>query len=404
LIVWLGLTQIIAWGSIYYLFALLIAPLERELHASRSAVSGAFSVSLLAAGLAAPMVGRLMDRVGGREVMTLGSIAAAALLVALSQVHSLVMLYVVWMALGIAMAATLYEAAFTVVTRAFPQDYRRAITAITLFGGFASTVFWPASSWLMAHMDWRGVTLCWAALNLLVCAPIHFSVVPAIQARAPAMSDTKVQPAAPDDETRPTPALPRFWRNRAFMAFALSFVGQALAISALGVHLLTLLAERGFTATDAALVGAMIGPMQVAGRAVEFTFSGRVSAVQVGRWAVVLLPVSIAILLLAKGQWFAMGLFALLYGAGNGAMTIVRGAAPIELFGRGHYGAMTGSIAAPAMLARAAGPLLAGVLWSAFGGYDALLIAMIGVSALSAVAYFRATSAAATGRATRDAS
>ncbi len=384
LIGWLGITQIIAWGSIYYLFALLIVPLERELGASRTAISGAFSASLLASGLAAPWIGRLIDRAGGRMVMAVGSVAGAALLAALAHVQSLLMLYVVWTALGLAMAATLYEAAFAVVTHAFPQNYRRAITTLTLFGGFASTVFWPLTAWLMESLGWRGATLCWAALNLLLCAPIHFLCVPVGHRDSHIRQTPQGRPSG------------RPWlRNPAFLAFALSFVGQSLAISAVSVHLLALLAERGLTATEAAMVGAMVGPMQVTGRALEMAVSGRLSAVQVGRWAVLLLPVSLLLLILAGVQWWLLVLFAFLYGTGNGAMTIVRGAAPVELFGRERYGAMTGDIAAPAMIARAAGPLVAAVAWSTLGagdgGYRALLILLVVLAALAAFMYYWAT-------------
>jgi hypothetical protein len=184
-------------------------------------------------------------------------------------------------------------------------------------------------------------------------------------------------------------------RDPAFLAFALSFVGQSLAISAVSVHLLALLAERGLSATEAAMVGAMVGPMQVAGRALEMMVSGRLSAVQVGRWAVLLLPVSLLLLIVAGVQWWWLALFALLYGTGNGAMTIVRGTAPVELFGRERYGAMTGDIAAPAMIARAAGPLVASLAWGtmggADGGYRALLFLLVAVSALAAFMYYWAT-------------
>jgi MFS family permease len=380
LIAWLGATQIIAWGSIYYLFALLIVPLEKELAVSRTAISGAFSACLLASGLAAPWVGRLIDRAGGRQVMSLGSVAGALLLLLLSQVQSLLMFYAVWTLLGVAMAATLYEAAFAVVTYAFPQNYRRAITTLTLFGGFASTVFWPLTAWLMESLGWRGATLCWAALNLLLCAPIHFLFVPAGHAQA--QSAAYAQPSA---SAKP------WLRDPAFLAFALSFVGQSLAISAVGVHMLALLAERGLTATEAAAVGAMVGPMQVAGRALELTVSARLSAVQVGRWAVVLLPLSLLILMAAGVNWWLLALFAFFYGTGNGAMTIVRGAAPVELFGRQQYGAMTGSIAAPAMIARAAGPLVASLAWSTLGGYQALLALLVLLAASAAAMYFWAT-------------
>lgn len=380
LIAWMGLAQIIAWGSIYYLFALLIVPLERELQASRAAIAGAFSACLLASGLTAPWVGRLIDRNGGRMVMTAGSIASALLLVLLSQVRSLAMLYLVWAALGVAMAAMLYEAAFAVVTQAFPNNYRRAIATLTLFGGFASTIFWPLTAWMMEAIGWRNTALAWAALNLGLCAPIHFWLVPTHHALRPATS------AHISRENR------KAWLgNPVFLAFGLAFVGQALAISALGMHLLTLFVERGLSVIEAATIGAMIGPMQVIGRLIEMSLSAHHTATSVGRWAVCLLPISLVVLLFAGVQGFILILFAGCYGIGNGTMTIVRGAAAAELFGREAYGEMMGLLALPAMLARAAGPVMVSLIWSAWGGYQGVVVLLCLVAVGSAVAYGWAT-------------
>ena len=151
----LGITQITAWGSIYYLFPLLMEPLQAALGASKSVVVGAFTLSLMVSGLLAPVVGRAIDRRGGRMLMAAGSLLAAAALAALGQVTTLLQLYVVWALLGVAMAGTLYEPAFAVLTRAFVNNHRRAIAVLTLFGGFASTVFWPLGQALIDAYGWR---------------------------------------------------------------------------------------------------------------------------------------------------------------------------------------------------------------------------------------------------------
>jgi MFS family permease len=380
-IVLFGFAQIVSWGAVYYLFALLIVPLERELGVSRSAIAGAFSVSLLASGLAAPAIGRHIDAHGGRAVMSIGALASALLLAALSQVHSVLALYAIWALLGVAMAATLYESAFAVVTQVFAENYRRAITTLTLFGGFASTVFWPLTAKLIEWFGWRNATLVLAGIVALLTLPVYAFAIPRRAAHA------LDRFASRDDGLHVEHAV---WRDRRFVAFAASFTVQALALTGIGVHLLTLFDERGLSVTVAATLGAMIGPMQVAGRALELAVSGRLSAVEVGRIAVVLLPLSLIVLLFAGTNLYLLGLFSLLYGAGNGAMTIVRGAAPVELFGRERYGALSGWIAMPAMFARAAGPLLAAALWSAFGGYGAVLAVLGACTIMAAVFYWAA--------------
>ena len=178
LIIALGITQIISWGSIYYLFALLMEPLQQALAADKQQVVGAFSLALLVSGLATPWVGRSIDRAGGRAVMTAGSLGGALLLALLARVTTLPALYAVWLGLGLVLATTLYAPAFAVLTQAFPQHYRRAIGALMLFGGFASTVFWPLTTLLIERLGWRDAVLVLAAINLLVCGPLHAWLLP----------------------------------------------------------------------------------------------------------------------------------------------------------------------------------------------------------------------------------
>lgn len=378
LIVALGVTQIVSWGSIYYLFALLIGPLQQSLGAGRSEVVGAFSIALLASGIGAPLVGRLIDRHGGRAVMTAGSLAGAALLFGLSRVESVAALYATWFGLGCAMAATLYEPAFAVVTQAFRAGYRRAITLVTLFGGFASTVFWPLTTALIERLGWREAVAVLAVVNLLVCVPLHAWLLP----RRPVRD--RVEHGA---ESGTRAADSGWWRSPAFYGLALAYIGHSLVISGLAVHLIVMLTERGLDATTVAWIGALIGPMQVAGRVAELAVSGRMSAIQVGRVAVLLLPAALLVLWVADGRIALLVLFAVLYGAGNGTMTVVRGTVPVELFGRERYGTITGLLSAPSLIARAAGPTVVALIWAASGGYGETLLWLAGVGALGAAVF-----------------
>jgi len=384
LLVALGVTQIVSWGSIYYAFALLLEPLQNELGAGKSAVAGAFSVALLVCGLCAMRIGATIDRIGGRTVMTLGSAGAVVLLAALSQVSSLRMLYIIWAALGVVMAATLYEPAFAVIAQAFRVNYRRALTVLTLFGGLASTVFWPLTTLLIERFGWRDALLWLAAINLVICVPLHLWWLPRSTGDAALLR-------RPDGGTRRS----RLWADPRFRALTAAFLAHYVVISAVAAHLIALLLARGLSPAAAAGVGALFGPMQVAGRLLEFGASRWLRAAQVGRIAALALPLSMIALLVAGDSLLWLTLFAVLFGASNGAMTVVRGALPVEMYGRENYGAIAGALAAPGLLARAVGPIFAAVLWSALGGYGPTTAVLIAVAATGALAFVYATRACA---------
>lgn len=371
----LGITQITAWGSIYYSFALLMEPLQTALGASKSAVVGAFSLSLLASGLLAPVVGRLIDRSGGRWVMAGGSVIGGAALCALAFVSTLTQLYVVWVALGVAMAATLYDPAFAVLTQAFRTNYRRAITALTLFGGFASTIFWPITAYLIEQHGWRDAMLMLGILQFVVCVPLHFFALPRHH-RTIAASKAEVHTDA---------TLREVLRDKTFYLLCLAFTANALVFSAMAVHMLAMLEVKGLTVMEAALIGALVGPMQVLGRVVQMMFERHTSPSKVGLIAMGLLPVSLIIFFVGNGSLAIFALFALLYGGGNGVMTIVRGTIPAELYGRTNYGAVNGAMAAPVLISKAFGPLAAALVWGLTGGYDGVVVSLVVIGAGSLI-------------------
>jgi len=381
--VWvLSVTQIVSWGSTFYLIAVLIAPLERELGWSRDAIVGAFSLSMITSGLMAVPAGMLIDRFGGRVVMGWGSLAAAALLAALSQAASLPVFYALWVGLGIAMATVLYEPAFTVIAASFGVHARKGITTLTLAGGFASTVFWPLTQFLITSLGWRNALLVLALFNLAICAPLHLWLLPAARGHH--------APPPHSAETASRQRLRDIVVTRMFLLLAFAFAGNMLAFSALSVHLIPLLNERGFAMTDAVWLAALVGPMQVAGRVGEITVGARWRATQVAMLAFALLPLAL-LMLTGAGTHVALVLaFIACYGASNGIMTIARGAIPVELYGNARYGAVNGALAAPVLAARALGPLVASFIWSAAGGYDMVVWTLAGIGALALISFFAA--------------
>jgi len=376
----LGVTQIVSWGSVYYAFAVVMDAAGRELGASSPVVVGAYSAALLVSGLVAAPVGRHIDRHGARLAMTAGSVGAALFLAAFSQVTAVWALYAAWIALGAVMGLVLYEPAFAALALVFRADLRKAITVLTLAGGFASTVFWPLTQWLATSLGWREAVLVLAAINLVVCVPLHALFLPASGRPAGAPAGAADDPAG----------RARLLADRHFRWLAAAFTLNMLAFSAMGLHLLAMLQEQGFSPAKAAWLAALVGPMQVAGRTAEFAFAHRLSASRVGEMALFALPVSILVLAFASGSDAAIVAFAVIYGASNGVMTIVRGTVPAEIWGREGYGGLTGLMATPVLLARAAGPFFAAGVLSVAGGYRAVALALAAVSLAAYLAFFLA--------------
>jgi MFS family permease len=388
-VVWaLSATQIISWGSIFYAFSVLLAPIARETGWTRDAIVGAFSLSLLVAGVASAPVGILIDRLGGRVVMSTGSLVGGAVLMLMSEVQSVTALYVAWAILGVAAAMLLYEPAFAVIYASFESNARKAITALTLLAGFASTVFWPLTQALVSALGWRHTLVVLGIMNLAICLPLHAVLLPSRGAH-------RARPDAAQGASRSgakKSRLGEILRTRSFWLLAFAFTANILAFSALSVHLIPLLQEKGFAPMRAVWLAAMVGPMQVTGRLVEFTVGRRFASRTVGLVALALLPFALCALMFASsGPWMGIA-FAVLYGTSNGVMTIIRATMPAETFGREHYAAVNGALAAPVVATRAAGPLVASLIWSA-SGYDGVLWVLAVVSIVSMGSFLMAVPA-----------
>jgi len=341
----LGIAQIVSWGTLFYTIAVLGAAMRESVGVSAVALHGAYSAGLLLSGLLAPRVGRRIDAHGGRGVLAAGSLLAALACASLAGVQGPASLVAAWLLAGAAMAMTLYDPAFATLNRVAGPRYRACVTALTLFGGFASTVFWPLSQWLLEREGFRTAYLVYAALHLGVCLPLHLAVVP--RGAAPRLADDIDGVPLPPRAVRPS--------TYAWLAAALVFV--AFAASAISAHLVTLLTAGGLGMREAVLVGTLFGPMQVAGRLTEFAFARRVSAIAAGTIAFAVLAFALALLTQVRGGFALAALFAMLYGFANGVLTIARGTVPAELFGRNAYGALLGRLARPQLVARAVAPL-----------------------------------------------
>ena len=377
LVAWLSLAQLISWGSVFYGFSLLMEPVEHELGLSRAESSLAFSLALLTEGLLAYPVGRWIDRGHERAVMTCGSLLAAACLVAHSMVSSLAGFYAVWIGLGVAMSGTLYSPAFAVMTRRFPGDFRRAIITLTFLGGLASTVFIPLTAWLIAAFGWRQALLGLAGLHLLVCTPLH-----ALWLRQ-APGGSRIGTAA----TGAPPPLGQFLWSAPFLLLAGFIVLMMAVTAALPAHMVSLLRDNGLGEAWAIAIPASIGAIQVVGRLLLHFFEHHFDVHLANRLIPCLIPLGLLALLLAPAtgefQVWVAALFVLLYGLGNGMLTIVKGTAVAQYINRDHVAALNGAMGLPNALARAGAPLLLGVLYSRDAGYSLGLWLMLGTSVLA---------------------
>ncbi len=374
LVLGLSLAQLISWGSALYSFAVFVGPVEAALGAGRAQSSLAFSLALLAEGLAAFAVGRWIDAGHERAVMTGGSLLVGLALVAHGFVTSLTQFYGVWTLLGAGMAATLYPPVFAVVTRRFPATFRRAIITLTFLGGLASTVFIPLTAWLIVHGGWRQASWVLGAINLLLCVPLHGWLLRGaprpVAAAAPAAG--AATPASLAAHLRG----PVFWRLGVFTVLLMAVA------AAVPPHLVSLLRESGLPPGWAIALPASIGVLQVLGRLVLYAGDRRLQLHATNRWTPVLIPLALLTLLLGSGHWPAALLFALLYGVGNGMLTIVKGTVIAQYVSAAHVGALNGALGLPLALARAAAPLAVGLLWSPAHGYSAGLALLLSMAVL----------------------
>ena len=382
----LGATQTLAWASSTYLPAILAAPIARDLGVSRATVFGAFSISLLVMAAAGPLVGRAIDRAGGRHMLMWSNLVLAAGLGMLGAAHHVAMLFGAWCILGAGMAMGLYDAAFAALVRIYGADARKPITGITLIAGFASTVGWPLSALMDAEIGWRGACFVWAGLHLFVALPMNWRLIPAVADRrdVPKAAPNAAAAQAGDVEH----AAHGRQRQRTFFWLAVYFATTAFVTSAYAAHLPGLLGTMGAGAAGALLAAALLGPAQVAARLAEFGIISRyrVHALTTARVATALHPLAVALLLLLGGAPVWAAAFAFLHGAGNGMITIAKGTLPLALFGPLGYGLTQGWLGVGARVMQAGAPFVFGLVLELGDGPAALLlsgaVALVSLGAL----------------------
>ena len=374
----LGITQIIAWGTTLYALGVLGKPIAADTGWSQTLVFGGLTVGLLVSGAVSTFVGRLLDRHGGRATMSIGSVVMAAGLVLLSLVTDPYTYLAAWAVLGIAMRLSLYDSAFAALVQVAPSRGRRAISYLTLFGGFASSIFWPIGHALNGAVGWRQTLLIFAAANILICLPLHwFGLARREAALQVAPSQAGDQPAAPAEAPLEGTA-----RTIAMALFSLIVAASAFVFGALAVHLVPILEATGMAASAAVLLASLKGVAQVVGRVWDLTLARKWHPIDVGRVSVACIPLSFIVLMLGGADFRAALAFTLLFGVANGLVTIMRGAVPLALFGPVGYGAVLGVLATPYLLLAAIAPAVFALVVERYG-YGAGEAIMLGAGLLS---------------------
>jgi MFS family permease len=368
----LGITQILSWGSTFYLLAVLAAPIVKDTGWSYDWVVAGVSLGLAVAGLVSPRVGRAIKVGGGRPVLASGAAIIALGLLLVGSAQNLVWYLGGWLVLGAGMGAGLYDAAFSTLGTIYGKDSRNPISQVTLYGGFASTVCWPLSSLLVEHLGWRGACFVYAAIQAGVSLPAYLIVLPRA---APAATAT---PAEGSPQTAMNLA-----RDEAptFVVLAAIVTIAAAILAMMGTHLLALLQAEGMTLSTAVTLGMLIGPSAVGARMIETTL---------GRYYHPIWTMTASALLTAAGALLLLGYFPfaalaiILYASGNGIGSIARGTLPLALFGTARYPVLMGRLALPLLIAMSIAPYV-GALALEAGGANAT-IAIIAALAVTNVA------------------
>jgi MFS family permease len=357
----LGVTQIIGYGTLYYSFSILASDMAADFAWSTEWIFGALSAALLVGGLTAPWLGSLFDRWGAGRAMTLGSVIAAAALAACAMAPGKIAFVAALIAIEVAANVVQYGAAFALLVQLRPEVAQRSITYLTLIAGFASTIFWPLTAALHEHLSWQNVYLVFAALNLLVCMPLHAWLARGANSREP------LHTAAP---LRMEGILAPRSRRLGFALMVAGFALQSLVSSAALVHMVPLLSALGLGAT-AAVVGTLFGPSQVLSRLINMLFGRDLTPLHLAKIAAALLPGGVLVLILTAPSVPGAMVFAVIFGMGNGLLSIVAGTLPLALFGSEGYGRLQGKMMSARLITSAIAPFALalsmtwiGVIWS----------------------------------------
>lgn len=376
--------QLLSWGILYYAFTVVVGPMQAATGWSRSFLNAGLALGLLTWGVGACGVGWWIQRRGGRGIMALASVVGGGALVLMGCATSPPAYLAAWFLLGLAMAGLLYEPAFAVIVSCFGPHYRRGITLVTLVGGLAGTVFIPLTQWAIDHLGWREALILLGVLQIAICGPLHGLGLPGrvVRGQGPGSGIRGEASVLFGVEWR---GLGRDFGDRRFIGLAIWFSAHGAAVTGLTFQLVPVLRANGVSTAEILLTMALVGPMQLVGRLALAATGDRSSSIHAGAWAMAGLAVSIVVLLALPPTRVSLALFAVLFGAGNGVLTIVRGAVVAETFGPARYAEIAGALALPTVAAKAAAPLLLAMAWDGVSAPEVIVLTVLALIACGVV-------------------
>jgi MFS family permease len=388
-----AVAQITTWGVLYYSFTVFLEPMNREFGWSIATLTGAYSLALLISGLAAIPVGRWLDRNGPRGLMTAGSIFGTLLVIAWATVDNVAVYYLIWIGIGLTMAAVLYEPAFVIVATWFDRLRSRALTLLTFVAGLASVIYVPLAGWLVATYGWRSALLIMAALLALGTIPIHAFMLRRRPEDIGLAPDGGPQSASDGSAARrriaPSMTLRDALRDRPFWWTSIAFVLANFTMLAIFVHLIPHLTREGYSAGFAATMVGLTGALALPGRLIFTPLGERIQRRYVAALIFGLQAGALLVLLLTDSR-LGVFVFVVLFGTGFGAVTPARAAIIADLYGSANYGAISGALAMGVTFARAAAPVTAGAIFTLTDSYTPVFVMLLGASSLAVLAVLRA--------------
>jgi MFS family permease len=384
----LSTVQIVSWGVLYYAFAAMQTSITADTGWSSLAVTGAFSLAQLVAGAVGIWVGRHIDGVGPRKVMTGASLIAVPGVSAVALAPNLSVFYLGWVLVGVAMAGTLYPPAFAALTHWGGANRVRALTTVTLVAGLASTVFAPLAAALDDALGWRLAYLVLLAGLVLLTVPLHWCGLD-----HPWRSSHRPAPAGAASLTgRPTKGpIAAVTRSTPFVLLAIAYALTGLALSAVVINLVPMLVEQGLSRNTAALALGLGGVGQVAGRLGYARYAGATSVTSRGVVVLTGVATGTGALALAPSSAALLICLSVVLGLARGVSTLVQATAVTDRWGPGAYGTLNGILTAPALVASAVAPFAGAALADLLGSYAQAFLALAGLVAVAALLMAGAT-------------
>ena len=385
-IIFLAIGETIYWAGLYYIFAALLVQWEAAEPWPKTQITMAFTGAILMAAIFAPIAGRQIDRGNGPKVLTFAALIGAALVALLPFANSVWMFGAIWLGVGACLGGCLYETCFSLITRTRGDNARRDITLVTLFAGLAGTLSFPLSNAISHVYGWNAAIWTMSGLVALVGVPLVWYATSFLE------KEYQKENAARDDETKETHSstfnIRRVLSKPAFWFIAIGFAMLGCNHGVIINHILPILTDRGLTGDAAVLAASMIGPMQVAGRLAMIAAERRVSSHAITSACFIGVACAGAALYFSAVVPALVVAFVILQGSGHGVTSIMRPVITKEILGTQNFGAISGAVAVPYLLAWAAAPVAGSLLWEA-GGYDLAIIVVI-VSALTGLLFYRA--------------